>query len=279
MISPLASWSATKVIMRSSPSRLATTAAHSSLTTRTGQPASAAQPHRGRAHPTATLEQALSSSRQGRLRQWTPQDLVAAQPTTLPAGTAWSSSNTGYVLLGLVVETASHRTLGQELSRSILGPLGLGDTLLPDRTPELPGPGAHGYSLPPGPHGEALDGPLLGNAGGIPGFLSIALSTPDGHRQLGLMINALLAAAPLRDVPPRLPSTGQPAPELKAPSRLHAWRSPAGQCQGGGVGGCSGAARVARLRCSRSRSRAEPLVARISTASTPAARPHGGMLR
>jgi hypothetical protein len=37
---------------------------------------------------------------------------------------------------------------------------------------------------------------LLGNAGGIPGFLSIVLSTPDGRRQLGLMINALLAPPP-----------------------------------------------------------------------------------
>jgi D-alanyl-D-alanine carboxypeptidase len=44
---------------------------------------------------------------------------------------------------------------------------------------------------------ETPAGPLLGNAGGIPGFLSIVLSTPDGRRQLGLMINALLAPAPV----------------------------------------------------------------------------------
>ena len=232
-------------------------------------------------HRTATLEQALYASRPGRLRAWTPQALVALvamvadQPPGFPAGTAWSYSNTGYVLLGLVVEAASQRTLGQELGRSILGPLGLRDTLLPDSAPEIPGPSAHGYSLPLGPHGEALDGPLLdftvqnpswagaagalvsalpdltrffrallggwllpppllaemttmvevppgstplplydryglgllevetpagpllGNAGGIPGFLSIVLSTPDGRRQLGLMINALLAPAPV----------------------------------------------------------------------------------
>jgi D-alanyl-D-alanine carboxypeptidase len=232
-------------------------------------------------HPTATLEQALYASRQGRLREWTPQALVALvadQPPAFPAGTAWSYSNTGYILLGLVVEAASHRTLGDELGRSILGPLGLHDTLLPDSTPDLPGPSAHGYSLPLGLHGEALDGPLLdftvqnpswagaagalvstlpdltgffrallggrllppqllaemttmvavppgsiplplydryglgllevetpagpllGNAGGIPGFLSVVLSTPDGRRQLGLVINALLAPAPVYEV-------------------------------------------------------------------------------
>jgi D-alanyl-D-alanine carboxypeptidase len=199
-------------------------------------------------------------------------------PGSLPYGDRVSLRqllNTGYVLLGLVVEAASQRTLGQELGRSILGPLGLRDTLLPDGGPEIPGPSARGYSLPLGPHGEALGGPLLdftvqnpswagaagalvstlsdltrffrallggrllpppllaemttmvevppgsiplplydryglgvlevetpagpllGNAGGIPGFLSIVLSTSDGRRQLGLMINALLAPAPV----------------------------------------------------------------------------------
>jgi D-alanyl-D-alanine carboxypeptidase len=118
----------------------------------------------GVVHRTATLEQALYASRPGRLRPWTPQALVAMvadQPPAFPAGTAWSYSNTGYVLLGLVVEAASQRTLGQELGRSILGPLGLRDTLLPDGAPEIPGPSARGYSLLLGPHGEALDGPLL----------------------------------------------------------------------------------------------------------------------
>jgi D-alanyl-D-alanine carboxypeptidase len=229
---------------------------------------------------TATLVQELYASRPGRLRAWTPQALVAMvadERPAFPAGTAWSYSNTGYILLGLVVEAASQRTLEQELGRSILGPLGLRDTLLPDSAPEIPGPSARGYSLPLGPDGEALDGPLLdftvqnpswagaagalvstlpdltrffrallggrllpppllaemttmvavppgsiplplydryglgllevetpagsllGNAGGIPGFLSIVLSTPDGHRQLGLMINALLAPAPVNE--------------------------------------------------------------------------------
>jgi D-alanyl-D-alanine carboxypeptidase len=46
---------------------------------------------------------------------------------------------------------------------------------------------------------ETPAGPLLGNVGGIPGFLSIVLSTPDGRRQLGLMINALLAPAPVHE--------------------------------------------------------------------------------
>jgi hypothetical protein len=76
---------------------------------------------------------------------------------------------------------------------------------------------------------------------------------------------------------------GSPAPD-RDPRRgrlRHRAGRPAcnGTGQGGGGGGFSVAARLARLRCSRRRSRAEPLVACISTASTPATRPHGGMLR
>jgi hypothetical protein len=40
---------------------------------------------------------------------------------------------------------------------------------------------------------ETPAGRLVGNAGGIPGFLNIVLSTPDGRRQLGVMINLLIA--------------------------------------------------------------------------------------
>ena len=44
---------------------------------------------------------------------------------------------------------------------------------------------------------ETPAGRLVGNAGGIPGFLSIVLSTGDGRRQLGVMINMLLAPDPV----------------------------------------------------------------------------------
>jgi CubicO group peptidase (beta-lactamase class C family) len=56
----------------------------------------------------ATIERALYGSRQGRFRDWSPQTLVAlvaGRPPSFPPGTAWSYSNTGYILLGLVVET------------------------------------------------------------------------------------------------------------------------------------------------------------------------------
>jgi D-alanyl-D-alanine carboxypeptidase len=225
-----------------------------------------------------TVYPTLYGSRQGRLRVWTPRELVAlvaGQPLRFPPGTSWSYANTGYILLGLIVEAATGRTLGRELARRISEPLGLRGTLFPVSSTGIPVPRSRGYSLPQDSQGQVLSGPLLdftalspswagaagglvsdledltrffrtllggglvppgllaemletvafppgavpfplqdryglglsevdtpagrlvGHAGGIPGFLSIVLSTPDGRRQLGLMINALYAPDPV----------------------------------------------------------------------------------
>jgi D-alanyl-D-alanine carboxypeptidase len=196
---------------------------------------------------------------------------VADRPPEFPPGSSWAYSNTGYILLGLVVETAGGAPLAQEVQRRIVEPLGLRHTYLPGNARELPVPMSRGYSLRVGPGGEVLDGPLLdftvqnpswawaagalvsdledlvgffrallggrllppgllaemlptvpvppgsiplplydryglgllatgtpagrlvGHAGGIPGYLSMVLSTPDGRRQLGVMSNVLVA--------------------------------------------------------------------------------------
>jgi D-alanyl-D-alanine carboxypeptidase len=101
----------------------------------------------------------LYASRQGRFRAWTPQELVALvadQPPLFSPGTAFSYSNTDYVLAGLIIETATGRKLGQELARRILR-LGLRDTFFPVNSPGIPGPRSRGYSLPLGQE----EGPLL----------------------------------------------------------------------------------------------------------------------
>jgi D-alanyl-D-alanine carboxypeptidase len=87
----------------------------------------------------------------GRSRSWTPRELVALiadQPPDFPPGTAWSYSNTGYVLAGMIVEAATGRKLGQELARRIFRPLRLRDTVFPVNRPDIPGPNPRGYSLP-----------------------------------------------------------------------------------------------------------------------------------
>jgi D-alanyl-D-alanine carboxypeptidase len=200
----------------------------------------------------------------GRSRAWTPRELVALiadQPPDFPPGTAWSYSNTGYVLAGMIVEAATGRKLGQELAQRILRPLRLRDTFFPVNRPDIPGPNPRGYSLPlideAGPlldftvynpslawgagnlisdladlerffrallggrllpprllaamttpvdtgvpgygYGLGLEmiqtpsGRLVGHGGAIPGFDNIVLNTEDGRRQLGVIINELLA--------------------------------------------------------------------------------------
>jgi D-alanyl-D-alanine carboxypeptidase len=87
----------------------------------------------------------------GRARAWTPRELVALiadQPLLFPPGTAWSYSNTGYVLAGMIVEAATGHKLAQELTRRIIRPLGLRDTAFPVNRPTIPGPNPRGYSLP-----------------------------------------------------------------------------------------------------------------------------------
>lgn len=78
--------------------------------------------------------------------RWAPQRLVrlaVAQPSPFRPGTRWSYSNTGYVLLGMIVERASGRAYGEEIA----APLGLESTFVPAGG-MIPGPHAHGYLLP-----------------------------------------------------------------------------------------------------------------------------------
>ena len=94
--------------------------------------------------PDYTLEPIvrLYTDPQARFRAWTPRELVALiadQPPDFPPGTAWSYSNTGYVLAGMIVEAATGHRLGRELTRRILRPLGLRNTVFPVNRPTIPG--------------------------------------------------------------------------------------------------------------------------------------------
>jgi D-alanyl-D-alanine carboxypeptidase len=83
-----------------------------------------------------------------RRRTWMPQELVGialARPPLFAPGAAWAYSNTGYILLGLIVEAASGRPLAAELRRRIFAPLHLrGTTFATGR--RIVGRHGHGYS-------------------------------------------------------------------------------------------------------------------------------------
>jgi D-alanyl-D-alanine carboxypeptidase len=77
---------------------------------------------------------------------WTPSEIVrdfAAAPY-FPAGTRYHYSNTGFVLLGMVIEQATGNSLDAELRSRLFEPLGMGDTFFQgEQAP--PARAAHGY--------------------------------------------------------------------------------------------------------------------------------------
>jgi D-alanyl-D-alanine carboxypeptidase len=82
-------------------------------------------------------------------RHWTPWQLLHigfSHAPYFPPGKGYHYSNTNYILLGLIVQKITRRTLSYEFRRRIFGPLGMTDTSLP-ATPAMPAPYAHGYQF------------------------------------------------------------------------------------------------------------------------------------
>jgi len=80
---------------------------------------------------------------------WKPQELVEIAVSHKPhfaPGAGWSYCNTCYVVLGLIVEARTGRSLSTELRGRIFTPLHLRGTTF-DTTPRIAGRHAHGYEL------------------------------------------------------------------------------------------------------------------------------------
>jgi D-alanyl-D-alanine carboxypeptidase len=80
--------------------------------------------------------------------RWRPRQLVrlgTSHPPLFPPGAGWSYSNTGYILLGLIVEAATGHDVGAELERRIIRPLHLGSTSF-ETGAALRGAHAQGYT-------------------------------------------------------------------------------------------------------------------------------------
>jgi D-alanyl-D-alanine carboxypeptidase len=93
---------------------------------------------------------------------------VTGRAALFEAGTAWAYSDTGYILLGLVIEDVTGRPYHDVLRETFLDPLGLSDTIASDR-PDIPGL-AVGYTVPGNPFGlpertADADGSLLWDPG------------------------------------------------------------------------------------------------------------------
>ena len=80
--------------------------------------------------------------------RWQPRQLVrigVSHPPLFPPGAAWSYSNTGYVLVGLIIEAATGHRLETELRRRVFRPLGLDATSFATGS-AIDGAHAHGYT-------------------------------------------------------------------------------------------------------------------------------------
>ncbi|MEU5093430.1 serine hydrolase domain-containing protein [Streptomyces sp. NPDC020996] len=81
---------------------------------------------------------------------YSPEQLVAramAHAPDFPPGEGWAYSNTGYVLLGVIIQKATGHPAHQEIEDRILRPLGLDQTRWMGTSPTLPRPHARAYQL------------------------------------------------------------------------------------------------------------------------------------
>lgn len=87
-------------------------------------------------------------------RPWRPEELVAlglSHPPRFAPGAGWAYSNTGYIVLGMIVEAVTGNDLGTEITGRLIRPLGLGSTTYPEAGDKrIRGPHAHGYYAFPG---------------------------------------------------------------------------------------------------------------------------------
>jgi D-alanyl-D-alanine carboxypeptidase len=89
-----------------------------------------------------------------------PRQLIAIarmHPPSFPPGEGWSYSNTGYIVVGLIIEAVTSQPVERLVRQRIIGPLGLIGTTFPTRSPFISGYHAHGYRQPTAPGAPYLD--------------------------------------------------------------------------------------------------------------------------
>lgn len=105
-----------------------------------------------------------------RFRTFTDDELVDLA-LTLPAPQAeFSYSSTGSVLVGMIVEAVTGRSIGEEITERVITPLGLEDTYWPGEQAHITGPHPRGYWPPEDDPATRLDvtefSPTFGGAAG-----------------------------------------------------------------------------------------------------------------
>ncbi|PET91101.1 D-alanyl-D-alanine carboxypeptidase, partial [Bacillus cereus] len=87
-------------------------------------------------------------------KSYTAEELVKmgiSLPPDFDPGKGWSYSNTGYVLLGILIEKVTRNSYAEEIENRIIEPLELSNTFLPGNSSVIPGTKhARGYVQPDG---------------------------------------------------------------------------------------------------------------------------------
>ncbi|MEC2302195.1 serine hydrolase [Bacillus cereus] len=85
-------------------------------------------------------------------KSYTAEELVKmgiSLPPDFEPGKGWSYSNTGYVLLGMLIEKVTKNSYAEEIENRIIEPLELSNTFLPGNSSVIPGTNhARGYDQP-----------------------------------------------------------------------------------------------------------------------------------
>ncbi|WP_433178974.1 serine hydrolase domain-containing protein [Actinoallomurus sp. CA-150999] len=149
-----------------------------------------------------------------------PIDLVAAsrkKPRPVEIGT-WNHSNTNYILLEMITEKLTGRSLAAELNRRFFAPLGMRDTYLPMKASEgIKGPHGHGYA--PDETGKLQDvdrvnATIMLGAGGVISTAHDISAYNRAFRQGRLLPEYLRKLitdpVPGQPLPPAGPCTGNP---------------------------------------------------------------------
>jgi carboxyl-terminal processing protease len=109
---------------------------------------------------------------------WRMVEMALAHPALFEPGTQFMYCNTNYILLGIIIEKATGRTVAEEMTTRIINRLGLENTSFP-MTPEIGEPYMRGYV------------PAEGEEDGSDKIVDFSICTPTPYWTAGAMVGTL----------------------------------------------------------------------------------------
>ncbi|MFC4905871.1 serine hydrolase domain-containing protein [Actinomadura gamaensis] len=118
--------------------------------------------------------------------------LALTQPRTFKPGEDWGYSNTGYLVVGMIIERVTGHSYASEIERRVIRPLRLKDTSVPGDATEIAGPHPRGYVRPDN------DAPIVDITSFNPSIAGAAGEIVSSARDLDRFLGALVRGKLLR---------------------------------------------------------------------------------